>query len=73
MVCACGAPPLLVIRLTKRVWKAKVLRSRNKMAGIQAVKRLTTASAPKKATSKDICYHCKQPGHWKVDCPLLKA
>jgi hypothetical protein len=26
------------------------------------------------ATSKfveDVCYHCKQPGHWKINCPLL--
>ena len=23
------------------------------------------------ANLMDICYHCKQPGHWKVNCPLL--
>ena len=21
---------------------------------------------------QEVCYYCKKPGHWKINCPLLK-
>jgi hypothetical protein len=23
--------------------------------------------------AEDVCYHCKQPGHWKIHCPMLQG
>ena len=56
-----------VHRMMKSSWKSRLSRASG------AIKVAGTGFKGKKkvAAPTDICYHCKQPGHWKQDCPLL--
>eukprot|EP01048_Picozoa_sp_COSAG05_P012246 COSAG05_NODE_1211_length_5498_cov_120.273014_2_plen_391_part_00 len=47
---------------------------------LDAIKNVDTHAEKRKAalrqkkqqdTMADVCYHCKQPGHWKIHCPEL--
>ena len=53
--------------MMKSSWKSRLSRASG------AIKVAGTGFKGKKkvAAPTDICYHCKQPGHWKQDCPLL--
>src|ERR1044072_2311411 len=62
----------LISRRINRLWRQRQGRSFQKGPRI-AKGRFKSSSGQRKASDREvICFECKEPGHFKIDCPMLK-
>src|ERR1044072_3598810 len=63
---------LLISRRINRLWRQRQGRSFQK-GPRNAKGRFESTSGQRKASDKEvICFECKEPGHFKIECPMLK-
>jgi hypothetical protein len=61
---------------TQAKWRALAMRPQRLRALTRAAPggaeaELAAAAAAAAPPSEEVCYHCRQPGHWKAECPSL--
>jgi hypothetical protein len=56
------------VEAAKRRFRTKV----KLLLSLSLVERRTSSREPNRPKPEDICYHCRQKGHWKATCPDLQ-